>query len=208
MSSLSSRWRVLYCWSPRHNQRLVSRQTKLCFLLLSAEDAQTWAKQKLKICISLVISMQIRKGKFFYFTNWNSVYQSFASTAQKTRHFLLRWTEWRTWAWTSRETISTGFSNFSSCKFFRSSASLCLTKGYLQYLHIPPWPFLSECWDWQTFFCSCWDQYIIRCPSPQAWLLLPAAQKQAAPLWSDAAVNSRSSLWLRSETQHFPCTGP
>lgn len=73
-------------------------------------------------------------------------------------HFLRRWTEWPTWVWIYRETISAGFYHFSGCRFSKALHPSTSPKAAPQYFEDTPWPVLSKCWDWQAFFCSCCDQ--------------------------------------------------
>lgn len=76
------------------------------------------------------------------------------------RHFLRRWTEWPTRAWIYMETISAGFYQFSSCIFSKALYPSTSPKAVLQCFQDTLWPVLSECWDWQAFFCPCCDRSI------------------------------------------------
>lgn len=84
---LCSRWCILYCPSLEHSQSLAARQTEPSFLLLPAQQgAQIRANQKEKVRFSLVISMQIGKGKLLS-SFWELKSSSSVCTCTKDRVF-------------------------------------------------------------------------------------------------------------------------
>lgn len=143
---LCSRWCILYCPSLGHSQSLAARQTEPSFLLLPAQQgAQIRANQKEKVRFSLVISMQIGKGKLLS-SFWELKSSSSVCTCTKCTKDRVFPAEMDRMTSLSLDLWGNNYCQLSRFKLsnFLHSPSLRLTKGYSAIFALSSWPGLGR----------------------------------------------------------------